>query len=172
MTFYSTLQLQNNFLHMLAFHLTKNREDAVDLYQETLYRAIKNEQKFIPGSNLKAWLGTIMKNQFINTYRAKKRRIVVKEPIGSEYSYVEYFGSAERNLGEIKLTVEEINKEVEKLNPDFSTPMKMMIEGHKYEEIAEKMQVPLGTIKSRLHQARKVLQLRFTQNYGKDVINK
>ncbi|HOY13662.1 MAG TPA: RNA polymerase sigma factor [Saprospiraceae bacterium] len=166
LSFDSNIQNQSKFLHGFAFRLTKNREDAVDLYQETLYRALKNQEKFLPGSNIKGWLSTIMKNLFINMYRKRKKFHIVKEPIGSTFDYVEYFSDSERNLGEVKTTLEEINKEINCLSNEYGIPMKMLIEGYKYEEIADLLNVPIGTVKSRLFQARKQLQGRILRNFN------
>ncbi|MEZ5048321.1 MAG: sigma-70 family RNA polymerase sigma factor [Saprospiraceae bacterium] len=77
----STIEFKNQFdeltgsLNAFAYNLTKNQEDARDLYQETAYRAITNRDKFRPGTNFKAWLFTIMKNIFINNYRKKSKEI-------------------------------------------------------------------------------------------------
>ncbi|MCB0648619.1 MAG: RNA polymerase sigma factor [Saprospiraceae bacterium] len=149
---------QTNFLRNFAMQLTKDPESASDLYQETMYRAIKNEHRFIPGSNLKAWLSTIMKNLFINMYRKKKRENIVREKDDSNFSYAEFFAGTESNLGESAIMIKEIYKRIDALNEDFGTPVKLMLNGMKYEEISEELNIPIGTVKSRLHQARKDLQ--------------
>lgn len=151
------IQTNSIYLKMFAMKLTKNRDDADDLYQETVFRALKNSTKFIPGSNIKAWLTTIMKNSFINNYRRKKRDQII--PDATLHAYIlETNAGKDRNLGESNVTLEEINMIIEELDTDLKVPFMLIWQGYKYEEVADQLGLPLGTVKSRIFQARKQLQ--------------
>lgn len=166
LSFSNDILRQTNFLRNFALQLTKDNEVASDLYQETMYRAIKNEHRFIPGSNLKAWLSTIMKNLFINMYRKKKKENIIRERDDNSSSFVEYFAGTESNLGETSIMLNEIYRRIDGLNEDFGTPVKLMLNGLKYEEISDELKIPIGTVKSRLHQARKDLQSKIMSDYN------
>lgn len=145
------------FLKPFAVNLTKNPEAANDLYQETLYKALKNHDKYNKGTNIKAWLYTIMRNIFINDYRRNTKRRTVFDSTPEDYlinlSQVSVSNRAEGNL-----TQKEINAAIEGLPETFKVPFKLYFEGYKYQEIAEYLDEPLGTVKSRIHFARKLLK--------------
>jgi len=151
-------------LHTFAYKLTKNSEEAKDLYQETAFRAISNVDKFIPGTNLKAWLLTIMKNIFINNYRknAKTRTIIDS----TENLYYINSGSATiRNHAESNIMMNELTGMVESLDDSLRIPFEMHYLGHKYQEIADTLGLPLGTVKSRIFFARKELKDMIQKRY-------
>jgi RNA polymerase sigma-70 factor (ECF subfamily) len=146
-----------------AYRLTNNYEDARDLVQETAIRAFGNCQKFENGTNFKAWVITIMRNTFINIYRKKKNRATSCEPTGS---YVfETQTSASINEGDSNIMMKELIGYIDELSDTYSVPFSMFYEGWKYEEIAEKLELPIGTVKSRIFFARKSLREVITSGY-------
>jgi RNA polymerase sigma-70 factor (ECF subfamily) len=148
-------------LYPFAYNLTRNPDDAQDLIQETVLRSLVNMEKFADGTNLKAWLFTIMRNVFINNYRRTSRRRVVTDDV--EKSTAESGTRAARNGGEARLTMKEIQVAMDSIDTSFSKPFMMHYNGCKYQEIADEMNLPLGTVKSRIFFARKALQKRITR---------
>lgn len=146
-----------DFLKPFAFTLTRDNESARDLTQETLYRALANKEKYHVGTNVKAWMYTIMRNIFINNYRrsAKQNTIFDNTPNDFLLDYNQY---ATANAAETNLSLKEIKEAVYQLPEIFKNPFELYFEGYKYHEIAEVLQEPLGTIKSRIHFARKLLK--------------
>jgi RNA polymerase sigma-70 factor (ECF subfamily) len=144
-------------LRPFAVSLTKDKELANDLYQETMYKAFANRNKYAVGTNIKAWLYTIMRNTFINEYRRKAKRYIVSMDVSNEYSMKQNQGLS-FNRAESKIAVDDIIKKVNNLPSLFKNPFKLYFEGYKYQEIAYAMNEPLGTIKSRIHFARKLLK--------------
>jgi RNA polymerase sigma-70 factor (ECF subfamily) len=145
------------FLKPFAFTLTKDNESAKDLTQETLYRALANKEKYNVGTNLKAWMYTIMRNIFINDYRKKARQNVVLDHTSNDF-FLDHNQSAVKNEAESKIRFKEIHDEITKLPDIFKHPFILFYEGYKYNEIADYLQEPLGTVKSRIHFARKLLK--------------
>ncbi|SMO35593.1 RNA polymerase sigma factor [Solitalea koreensis] len=145
-------------LKMYALHFTKDSDDANDLVQDTLLKAITYYNKFKEGTNLKGWLYTIMKNTFINNYRrlVKVNSIVTKtdEILPSNLLF-----SSASNYAEGKFIMEDINKSLGKISREYYTPFTMYYEGYKYHEIAEELSIPIGTVKTRIHVARKLLKV-------------
>jgi RNA polymerase sigma-70 factor (ECF subfamily) len=153
--FSQLIQHDAGYLFPFALTLTRDQEDAKDLIQETLCRALYNSEKFISGTNIRGWMCTIMKNIFINDYRKKNR----------EYSYAEQVIRDRENCREVQsipqeggLQLKEIENCVHILPEIFRFPLQMHFEGYKYKEIAKIMDEPLGTIKSRIHLAKKNLR--------------
>src|SRR6201996_1085878 len=151
--------LVNNaeFLKPFAITLTKDSESAKDLFQETLYRALANKDKYNVGTNIKAWLYTIMRNIFINNYRRKVKQNTIFDNTPNEFllnsTQMAVPGTVESNL-----RVKDIQSAIHKLPEIFRNPFLLYFDGFKYHEIAEMLQEPLGTIKSRIHFARKLLK--------------
>jgi RNA polymerase sigma factor (sigma-70 family) len=144
-------------LEAFAFKFTGDLEDANDLVQDTIIKAIRHHALYKEGTNLRGWLYTIMRNTFINDYRrgAKRRALIdTSENLSSNQLYQ----SASGNLGESKFMMEDINKALGKLQPDYSVPFLKYFEGYKYHEIADELQIPIGTVKTRIHSARQVLK--------------
>lgn len=166
----STLEFNDKFglltspLQSFAYNLTRNQEDAKDLYQETAFRAITNKDKFRPGTNLKAWLFTIMKNIFINNYRKKVKKNTVIDT--TENLYYINSGSVVGNDAGGNIVMDELNKMIEEIDNTLSEPFMMHHQGFKYQEIADKLELPLGTVKSRIFFARKALKEKIEQQYG------
>lgn len=144
---------------LLAFanSLTRNVDDAADLFQETALKILKNKEKYKMGTNFRAWSYTIMRNIFINDYRKKKRRNTVMDSTENGF-YLDSNQSRVANDGETQVAFDEIMTAVNNLSDDFRIPFLMRYEGYKYDEIADKLELPLGTIKSRIHFARKKLK--------------
>lgn len=152
-------------LRTFAYNLTKNNEDAKDLYQELSIRAMTNRHKFRAGTNLKAWLFTIMKNIFINDYRKKKKRNTILDDTDNMY----YLNSTEMSISNgagSKMVIDELTEMIGNLDDTIRIPFEMHFAGYKYQEIADKFERPLGTIKSRIFFARKELKNQIANRYG------
>ncbi len=146
-----------DFLKPFAINLTRDSEAANDLYQETLYKALANHDKYNAGTNLKAWLFTIMRNIFINDYRRKSKQKTILDSTPNDY-LVNLKQATIQNAAESEMRVKEINKAIQQLPGIFKTPFLLYFDGYKYNEIADVLHEPLGTIKSRIHFARKLLK--------------
>jgi RNA polymerase sigma-70 factor (ECF subfamily) len=145
------------FLKPFATLLTRDAEDAKDLFQETLYKALANREKYREGTNIRAWLYTIMRNIFINNYRRKSKRVVIGGALFQDFS--DHFPCAGvQDTGVSGLQVKNIQKAIFDLPEIFKKPFILYYEGYRYQEIAALLQEPLGTIKSRIHFARKLLK--------------
>jgi RNA polymerase sigma factor (sigma-70 family) len=151
----------SEYLQPFAITLTKDRETAKDLCQETIYRALINVEKYQAGSNLKSWLYTIMRNIFINDYRKKKRQPLAS---GDESLLLYRIDVSQTGSAYNKLAKKEIDQVISLLPPIFRMSFLLYVEGYKYNEIAEMLNEPLGTIKSRIHFARKTLQKKIQRN--------
>ena len=144
-------------LRAFSLKLTGNNVDAEDLFQDTTLRIMTNVEKYRPNTNFKAWAVTIMRNIFINNYRKKVRRNMIIDQTPNNY-YINSGNKTVNNSGESNVAYGELLKMVEALPEDFKVPFLMAHEGYKYDEIAEQLEAPLGTIKSRIFFARKKLQ--------------
>jgi RNA polymerase sigma-70 factor (ECF subfamily) len=154
-----TLLLTENadILKPFAINLTKDHEAAKDLFQETLYRALSNKDKYNVGTNIKAWLYTIMRNIFINDYRKKAKQSVVLDNSPNDF-LIDQTRTKVLNDGVTNLNLREVKQLIYDLPELFRTPFNLYFEGYKYNEIADELNEPLGTIKSRIHFARKILK--------------
>lgn len=167
----SVIEFNNNFyaltssLNAFAYNLTRNQEDAKDLYQETAFRAMTNRDKFKPGTNLKAWLFTIMKNIFINNYRKKVKKNTLIDTTDNLYFINSGSSMIGNDAGE-NIAMEELDEIIKDIDESLSEPFMMHFVGFKYQEIADKLDLPLGTVKSRIFFARKELKARIKQKYG------
>ena len=155
---FNQLLLSNaDYLRPFAFSLTRDNESAKDLMQETLCKALSNHDKYNVGTNIKAWLYTIMRNIFINDYRKRMRQQTIFDHTPNDY-LLDYNQHAVSNTAELNLSLKEIQQLINMLPDIFKLPFVLYFEGYKYNEIAEKLKEPLGTIKSRIHFARKLLK--------------
>jgi len=162
--FQTVVMPHKNALYNYALTIVRNTDDAEDLVQETYFKAYKNYHQFEGGTNSKAWMFMILKNTFINNYRKLK-----KEPAKVDYNEIEdvyeniKFNQARDNNLDLdfykNLLDDDLADAIEKL------PVKMKdvfllcdLEGYTYEEIADIVNIPIGTVRSRLHRARKLLQ--------------
>lgn len=152
--FGNMLVSNSDFLKPFAITLTRDPEEAKDLFQETLFRALANKEKYNGGTNIRAWLYTIMRNIFINNYRRKVKQNLVT------YKAPEDLPEVKAATGSIEsdLNTKQILQLIHKLPEIFRFPFMLYFEGFKYHEIADIMREPLGTIKSRIHFARKMLK--------------
>ena len=155
--FNQLLLVNSDFLSPFAITLTRDHENAKDLVQETMYRAIANREKYNAGTNIKAWLYTIMRNIFINNYRKKTKQNVVFDTTNNDF-LLDYNQSALSNLAESGLRLKEIQKAIHYLPSIFKDPFLLYFDGYKYHEIAKILHEPIGTIKSRIHFSRKLLK--------------
>ena len=151
-------------LRPFAMRLTKDSEDANDLLQETLLKAFINREKFADGTNLKAWLYTIMKNTFITNYQRMVRRNTFIDST-SNLHYLNAPSAMTSNLAYSTFTLEDIDDAMEQLDEVYRTPFTMYFRGFKYHEIANRLEIPIGTVKNRIHIARKELKEKL-QNYA------
>ncbi|MBA2422261.1 MAG: RNA polymerase sigma factor [Chitinophagales bacterium] len=161
--FNTQLEQSSESLYSFAYNLTRNIDDAKDLLQETTYRALLNRDKFKMNTNLKAWLYTIMKNIFINNYRRQAKRQIVTDETENQY-YLDTFSETTENLGVSQLAMLEIEAAISDIDIGIRTPFLMYFQGYKYQEIAEHLDIPLGTVKSRIFFARKELQRRIRRS--------
>ncbi len=157
-----------NALYNLALKLTRNPKDAEDLVQEAYLRAFRFFDSYKPGTQIKAWLFRILRNTFINRYRAKKVRpdevdFDKIEPIYDKVVQEEFLNqnqprSPEEILSEGVLD-SEVQQAIDGLSEDYrSVVLLALVEDMSYKEIAETLSIPLGTVMSRLHRGRKILQ--------------
>jgi RNA polymerase sigma factor (sigma-70 family) len=159
----STIEFNQLLIHntdMLkpqAFSFTRDTEEAKDLLNETIYRALANKDKYNEGTNIQAWLYTIMRNTFINKYRRKVRERKIFQSNNREVPQ-EYNQAITSNLSESRLVMKELQAAIHELPDIFRVPFVLHVEGYQYQEIADHLGIALGTIKSRIHFARKLLK--------------
>ncbi len=151
-------------LNSFAYSLTQNMDDAQDLFQETAFRAMKHKDKFRADTNLKAWLFTIMKNIFINNYRRNVKSKIVNDSTDNLYYLNSGKGSID-NRGDAIVLIKELRTLIDDLEESIRTPFLMHYQGFKYQEIADKFDLPLGTIKSRIFFARRELKAQIRKRY-------
>ncbi|MBO4995750.1 MAG: RNA polymerase sigma factor [Muribaculaceae bacterium] len=156
----SLMSLQGNLLNF-AYMLTSNRDDAYDLLQDTTLKALDNEDKYTDNTNFKGWVFTIMRNIFINNYRRVVRSATIIDRTEDCY-HLNLSQDSGLETPEGSFAAQEITNAINDFPEKYRVPFSMHVAGYKYEEIAEKMQLPLGTIKSRIFFARQQLQERFS----------
>jgi RNA polymerase sigma-70 factor (ECF subfamily) len=154
--------------------MVNNQDEAEDLVQETAYKAFKYLRLYQQDTNFIAWLMTIQRNIFINNYRrSQKQQYIFEQAVG--HHLISAQDRTVSNEGESTMAMNELNGLIEQLNEEFKTPFLMSYKGFKYHEIAEQLDLPLGTIKSRIFFARKQLQKslhhRFAANNFIEVLN-
>ena len=145
-----------------AFYLTKNEDDASDLTQSVFLKALCNFEKFTDSTNLGGWLYTIMRNLFINQCRSADQVRISRSD--KEYETAPndlMYGTSES--ADSRCTMQDIEHAIDILNNEYSIPFRMYVSGYKYQEIADKMNIPLGTVKSRIFIARKKAQAYLTE---------
>ena len=150
------INLQSNLMNF-AYQLTSDREAAADLLQDTTLKALDNEEKFTSDANFKGWVMTIMRNLFINNDRKTVRQATIVDTTEDLY----HLNTAQESALESpdgSLTVKEINAILATFDEEFRVPFNMHVAGYKYSEIAEELNLPVGTVKSRIFFARKRLR--------------
>ena len=156
-------------LYRTALRMTRSEADAEDLVQETYIRAFRFREQFTPGTNLKAWLFRILTNTFINQYRRKAARPQSTELDDVDesilYRHMRNVAPASESPDPETLIVDntvstEVKEALEELPEKFRTTVLLDVEGFSYKEIAETLDIPIGTVMSRLHRGRKFLQKR------------
>jgi RNA polymerase sigma factor (sigma-70 family) len=151
--FYDALTGLESYLKSFAMTYTRNEEDAKDLTQETMLKALKYKSYYTPQTNFKAWVFTIMRNIFINQYRRKVKSKTVFDDSKESYLLTNAIGNSE--TPENYTDGLELNKQLQKLEKEYLVPFEMHFQGFKYKEIADKLEIPIGTVKSRIFLARK-----------------
>ncbi len=151
-----------------SFSLTRNNEKAKDLVQETFAKAYKNKDRFREGTNFKAWMTTIMRNAYINQYRKRKTRNRVEVPLEKVRYFAENKASDNEPYGSI--LYKELKNIINELPKDQKQPFMLHFRGFQYKEISSQLNVPIGTIKSRIFFARKKLQQQITAQYGERLV--
>ena len=152
------LSLQENMMNF-ALMLTANRDDAQDLLQDTTLKVLDNQDKFVDNVNFKGWVLTVMRNISINNYHKIVRVQTVVDSSADLYN-LDIVNDSGFDSPDKAYQIKEITKAINGLNDDLKVPFSMFLSGYKYNEIAEKLNVPLGTVKSRIFFARQELQKR------------
>lgn len=146
----------SEFLRGFALGFTRDSQDADDLIQDTMVKALRYKNNFKEGTNIKGWLYTIMRNIFINNYKRKKFQNTIVDSTDNQY-----FLNAGTSLTSDTVTTvineQDILGAIDGLKPDFKVPFTMFLDGYHYDEIAEELGIPMGTVKSRIFHARKKL---------------
>ncbi len=161
-----TTSFQNNLMKLqskllnFAYMLTSNRDDAYDLLQDTTLKVLDNESKYTENTNFKGWVFTIMRNIFINNYRRVARSATVIDQTENLY-HLNLSQDSGLETPEGSFGATEITEYINQFTDEYRIPFSMHVAGFKYNEIAEKMDLPLGTVKSRIFFARRKLQKRF-----------
>ncbi|MDH6358534.1 RNA polymerase sigma factor [Parabacteroides sp. PF5-9] len=159
----NTLQFQKTLLGMqdnlmnFALMLTANKDDAADLLQDTTLKVLDNQEKYVDNVNFKGWVMTVMRNIFINNYHKIVRTQSVIDQ-GADIYNLEVMSESGYDSPDGSYQLQEINKAVERLSDDLRVPFALFVSGYRYHEIADKLNLPLGTVKSRIFFARQDLQ--------------
>lgn len=163
--FKKMLQIESKPLRHYAYQLTRNVDDTNDLLQDTLLKAYTYQDKFEIGTNLKGWLYTIMKNTFINNYRRAVKRNTFIDQTDNDY-YLDSVSPLVKNEGEQKFIRNDIERAISNLPKNLQKPFTMNVRGFKYHEIGEILDIPIGTVKTRIFVARRQLRQNLSA-YGK-----
>ena len=157
------LQIQKDLIGMQDYMknfvrtLTKDEADAEDLMLERTLRVLNNYDKFVDNVNFKGWVLKIMRNIFINNYHKLVRTQGIIDPNVDAYN-VPLLSEGGENTPEGSMDIKEITQAIASLQPSLKEPFSMFVSGYKYNEIAETLGIPLGTVKSRIFFARQELQ--------------
>lgn len=159
----NTLQFQNKLLGIqdnmmnFALMLTANRDDAQDLLQDTTLKVLGNQDKFVDNVNFKGWVMTVMRNIFINNYHKVVRTQTIIDQ-GVDIYNLEILNESGVDTPDGAYQLQEITYAIDHLSEELKVPFSMYLSGYKYNEICEKLHIPLGTVKSRIFFARQELQ--------------
>jgi RNA polymerase sigma-70 factor (ECF subfamily) len=154
-----TVYYKKNEKALLSFakRFTSNQADAQDLVQETAFKAFKGRNTFKSGTSFKSWAFTILRNVFITKYNKNKRRNLVSNHVEDMNFAIEKSFVSE-NEGEATLRMNEISASINRLSHKTRLPIQLHLEGFQYDEIAERLNIPVGTVKSRINYARTKLK--------------
>jgi len=155
-------------LRNYALSLTHNMDETKDLVQETVLKAYRYQAKFQEGTNLRGWLYTILKNSFINNYRRDMKRNTFLDSTDNSY-FIDLPSHKIDNDAETKFIRRDLDHAIDDLAFDLRVTFKLNTEGYKYNEIAEELQIPIGTVKTRIFVARRILRERlkdYADAYG------
>ncbi|MCM1349459.1 MAG: sigma-70 family RNA polymerase sigma factor [Firmicutes bacterium] len=141
-------------LYNFAYLLTSNREDASDLLQDTTLKALDNEDKYHDNTNFKGWVFTIMRNIFINNYRRAVKSVVTLDNSDDSYQLNTADDRTTYPSPENSYTVIEVHNAIQSFPDGYRIPFSMALAGYRYSEIAKRMALPVGTVKSRIFYAR------------------
>lgn len=164
---------QEKPLKHFALQLTRNEEDANDLVQETMLKAFTYREKFMDDTNLKGWLYTIMKNSFINNYRRIVKRNTFIDSTENNY-YLDSSSNVTENQGETKFLRKDLEHAIKSLSDDLKITFELNMLGFKYHEIAEELNIPIGTVKTRIFVAKRKLRDRlksYAESMGLEQVN-
>ena len=157
------LQFENHFennyqaLRSFALKLTRNGMDADDLVQETAIKAYRNFHRFMDGSSFKNWTMTILKNTFITKYHNRKKSKVISKPIEEMMYLADSTTHLSNSVAELP-TMKQLHSCIDNLSDKSKDPFLLYINGYQYTEIAEVLDIPMGTVKSRINYARQKLK--------------
>lgn len=155
-------------LRAFAMSFTHNIDDADDLVQDTFVKAIRYAKNFKKGTNLKAWLYMILRNTFINGYHRKNLARTFMDNNVDISIQPGIHTTSNKGIG--KCIMNDISNALKKLEPQYLIPFIKNFEGYKYHEIAEEMKIPIGTVKTRIHVARRILKANLKM-YGEPFTN-
>ena len=163
--FYTLVMKEKSLLKSFALKLTMDPEDAKDLMQDTLLKAIKYKDKFVSSTNLKGWLCVILKNTFINSYRRNVRK---NDLIGRAFDLAkdEIQSTIYLNTTESQINYKDLMQVINSLKDEFKIPFIRFVDGYKYKEISEELEIPIGTVKSRIFIARKEIMGKLKHEYS------
>ncbi|MDH5399461.1 MAG: RNA polymerase sigma factor [Cyclobacteriaceae bacterium] len=157
MEFQHQIVSESSNLTYLTRRFTLDHDESKDLVQETILKALNNRSKFKPGTNIKGWLYIIMRNIFINNYRKAKRKNEIQDQSENMY-YLNQADNYTFHRPDKAAEYNDVEASVKALSSKYREPFELHTEGYRYEEIAEKLDIPLGTVKNRIYHARKKLQ--------------
>ncbi len=152
-----------------AIKLCSDKNAAEDLMQDTMLKAFKNRASYTMGTNFKAWMTTIMYNSFVNRFRRKKRTNKLFRPITEENQHT-IKSAPRRDDADSVIMMKELNKLIDSIPEILRVPFRMTLEGYQYQDISNELQIPIGTIKSRIFYARKALQQKVGKIYDLDTL--
>lgn len=152
------VELQDN-MYGFALSLTADRDAAEDLTQETTLKILSNRDKYRSNDNFKAWVFTVMRNLFINNYhRLVRKRNMMDDTPELPYNTPQHDTAGMYNNPYHELSLQDINNAIETLNEELRETFSMYVSGYKYKEIADILELPIGTVKSRIFLARRQLR--------------
>ena len=155
--FTGNLLFMQDQLYYYALQLTEDKDDAKDLVQETSYKALKNQGKLLNDKNIKAWLYTILRNAYINFLRSGHNRQLTTDKNELNQQYDNTPSSVEESPDQV-LIINELHEIIDRLPNDYGKPLQMFISGYSYKEISNEMNIPIGTVKSRIHLGKKKIK--------------